>query len=236
MGVQPEPMVANAYPTMEPSVTQPQESLQTLSIAMIALGSFLVGIVANSLWAKKPEPVALMAVTGEGEAEIAWRGGKEISALTSSVETLSSTEDILKVLPHRYPFLLVDKVVEFEPKKRAVGIKNVTMNEPHFTGHFPDRPIMPGVLQIEAMAQLGGQVVASCVPPQEEGAPPAIFFFAGITGVRWKKPVVPGDVLVMEMELKSFKARFGIAKMTGKAYVDGKVALEVEEFTFALAR
>jgi 3-hydroxyacyl-[acyl-carrier-protein] dehydratase len=109
--------------------------------------------------------------------------------------------------------------------QRAVGIKSVTLNEPHFTGHFPDRPIMPGVLQVEALAQLAGIV---CL--QMEGATPgAVFFFAGVDGVKWKKPVIPGDTLVMEVEILKWNAKFGIAKATGKAYVDGTLAIEVKE-------
>merc|ERR1712176_628643 len=159
-------------------------------------------------------------------------GAKEISALTSVVKTKFALEDIAKILPHRYPFLLVDKVVEYEMGKRAVGVKSVTLNEPHFTGHFPDRPIMPGVLQVEALAQLAGVV---CL--QMEGAEPgAVFFFAGVDGVKWKRPVVPGDTLVMEVEITNWKAKFGIAKATGRAYVDGNLAVEVGQMTFALAK
>ena len=232
------PGQAETFPMhgVHPSVNAPKEASRNMGIILIALGSFIAGTLANRFWGPKPSPVAMMATTGETETEDDWKGGKHWSALTSSVSPISETTDILKVLPHRYPFLLVDKVIEFEPKKRAVGIKNVTMNEPHFTGHFPDLPIMPGVLQIEAMAQLGGQVVASCVGERPADAEPAIFFFAGIDGVRWKKPVIPGDTLIMEMELLSFKERFGMAKMKGKAYVNGKVVLEVKEFTFVLAK
>jgi len=166
------------------------------------------------------------------EPEAAPRSAEEISALTSSVKTIFSLEDIAKILPHRYPFLLVDKVVEYEMGKRAVGIKSVTLNEPHFTGHFPDRPIMPGVLQVEALAQLAGIV---CL--QMEGAEPgAVFFFAGVDGVKWKKPVVPGDTLVMEVEIKKWNKRFGIATATGRAYVDGEMAVELDEMKFALAK
>jgi 3-hydroxyacyl-[acyl-carrier-protein] dehydratase len=105
-----------------------------------------------------------------------------------------------------------------------VGIKQVTVNEPHFTGHFPDRPIMPGVLQVEALAQLAGIV---CL--QMEGAQPgAVFFFAGVDGVKWKRPVVPGDTLVMEVEITAWRAKMGIAKAVGKAYVDGKLAVQIE--------
>jgi len=169
---------------------------------------------------------------GDSENAPAPRSAQEISALTSSVKTVFSLEDIAKVLPHRYPFLLVDKVVEYEMGKRAVGIKSVTLNEPHFTGHFPDRPIMPGVLQVEALAQLAGIV---CL--QMEGAEPgAVFFFAGVDGVKWKKPVVPGDTLVMEVEIKKWNKRFGIATATGRSYVDGEIAVELDEMKFALAK
>ena len=160
------------------------------------------------------------------------RSAAEISALTSTVKTIFSLEDINKILPHRYPFLLVDKVVEYEMGKSAVGIKCVTLNEPHFTGHFPERPIMPGVLQVEALAQLAGII---CL--QMEGAEPgAVFFFAGVDGVKWKRPVVPGDTLVMEVEIKKWNKRFGIATATGRAYVDGEMAIELDEMKFALAK
>jgi len=159
-------------------------------------------------------------------------GAKAISALTKDVKTVFSSEDIDKILPHRYPFALVDKVVEYEAGKRAVGIKTVTKNEPHFNGHFPERPIMPGVMQVEALAQLAGII---CL--QMDGASPgSVFFFAGVNGVKWKKPVIPGDVLVMEVEVTKWKAKFGIAKATGRAYVDGELAVEVKEMTFALAK
>ena len=107
----------------------------------------------------------------------------------------------------------------------AVGIKSVTKNEEFFNGHFPERPIMPGVLQVEALAQLAGIV---CL--QMEGAAPgAVFFFAGVDGVKWKKPVVPGDSLVMEVAINKWNAKFGIAKASGKAYVGGEVVVEVKE-------
>ncbi|CEM37968.1 unnamed protein product [Vitrella brassicaformis CCMP3155] len=165
-------------------------------------------------------------------AEAPWRSAASVSELTSDVPVVMDIEAIRKVLPHRYPFLLVDKVIEFEPGKRAVGVKTISANEPQFTGHFPERAIMPGVLQIEAMAQLGGLVCLQ--EPLSDGK--GDFFFAGVDGVRWKRPVVPGDVLVMEMELLSWRAKFGIAKMTGAGYVDGQKAVEVKEFTFALAK
>uniref|UniRef100_A0A0G4F2M0 3-hydroxyacyl-[acyl-carrier-protein] dehydratase n=1 Tax=Chromera velia CCMP2878 TaxID=1169474 RepID=A0A0G4F2M0_9ALVE len=168
--------------------------------------------------------------TAEGDAE--WKGAEAVSGLTKGVDAIFDIEKIKTILPHRYPFLLVDKVIEFEPGKRAVGIKNVAMNEPQFTGHFPERAIMPGVLQVEAMAQLGGVVCLQ--DPVSDGT--GDFFFAGVDGVRWKRPVVPGDTLVMEMELVSWKPKFGIAKMKGSAYVNGEKAIEVKEFIFALVK
>jgi len=124
----------------------------------------------------------------------------------------------------------VDKVVEYEENKRAVGIKSVTLNEPHFTGHFPDRPIMPGVLQVEALAQLAG-IIGLKGAGAESGA---IFFFAGADKIKWKKPVVPGDTLVMEVEL--LKNKRGIVKAKGEAYVDGELAISVGSMTFFLQK
>ncbi|MEB3338709.1 MAG: 3-hydroxyacyl-ACP dehydratase FabZ [Leptolyngbyaceae bacterium] len=131
-------------------------------------------------------------------------------------------EQIQKLLPHRYPFALVDRIIEYVPETRAVGIKNVTFNEPHFQGHFPGRPIMPGVLIVEAMAQVGGIVLTQMA--NLEGG---LFLFAGIDKVRFRRPVVPGDQLIMTVELLVVKRRrFG--KMQGRAEVDGKLAAEGE--------
>jgi len=136
-------------------------------------------------------------------------------------------KEIMKTIPHRYPFLLIDKVVELEEGKRAVAIKNVTMNEPHFQGHFPGIPIMPGVLIIEALAQVG--VVMALRMPASEGK---IVLFAGIDAVRFRRPVVPGDQLRLEVETVWLRGALG--KMKGKATVDGEVAAE-GEFMFSLA-
>ncbi len=131
-----------------------------------------------------------------------------------------SVEEIHNLLPHRYPFSLVDRIIEFVPEKRAVGLKNVTFNEPHFQGHFPGRPIMPGVLIIEAMAQVGGVVLT-----QLPDIPVGLFMFAGIDHVRFRRPVVPGDQLVMTVDLIRIKSRkFGW--MQGRAEVDGQLAAE----------
>ena len=200
-----------------------------LSVAMIAnafspLGLTRGRISHNSLHMSSPEPPK------EGE----WQGAKKFSMKDRYTNTVMTNEQIAKILPHRYPFLLVDKVVEFEAGKRAVGIKCITANEPQFTGHFPDRPIMPGVLMIEAMAQLGG-IIALSPPINNEGGG-RLFFFTGVNGVRWKSPVTPGDDLIMEMSLVNFDDRLGFATMTGKAYVGGRICVTVDEFTFALAK
>ena len=121
------------------------------------------------------------------------------------------------LLPHRYPFALVDRVVENEPGKKAVAIKNVTLNEPQFQGHFPGRPLMPGVLIVEAMAQVGGLIVA-----QMDDIPKGLFVFAGIDRVRFRRPVVPGDQLKITCELISIKRkRFG--KILGESKVDDQL-------------
>ncbi|GIV98263.1 MAG: 3-hydroxyacyl-[acyl-carrier-protein] dehydratase FabZ [Herpetosiphonaceae bacterium] len=135
-------------------------------------------------------------------------------------------EEILEIIPHRYPFLLVDRIVELEPGVRAVGIKQVTINEPFFQGHFPGRPIMPGVLIVEALAQAGAVAVLS--EPENKGKIP---FFTGIDGVRFRKPVVPGDTLRLEMRMD--RMRRNIGKGTGIATVDGQTVAE-GSFMFAL--
>jgi 3-hydroxyacyl-[acyl-carrier-protein] dehydratase len=133
---------------------------------------------------------------------------------------------IKEIIPHRYPFLLVDRVTELEEGKRAVGFKNVTANEEFFNGHFPDYPVMPGVLIVEALAQVGA--VAALSLEQNKGR---LAFFAGIDNCRFKKQVVPGDVLRLEVELTKMRGPIGKGKAV--ATVDGQVACE-GELTFAL--
>lgn len=133
-----------------------------------------------------------------------------------------NTLEIMKLLPHRYPFLLVDRIESFVPEVGIVGIKNVTINEPFFQGHFPDHPIMPGVLILEAMAQVGG-VYAILNKGVEEGKVP---YFVGIDKARFRKPVLPGDVL--QIELKLLKVRKGIFIFQGNATVEGKLVAEAE--------
>jgi UDP-3-O-[3-hydroxymyristoyl] N-acetylglucosamine deacetylase / 3-hydroxyacyl-[acyl-carrier-protein] dehydratase len=131
-------------------------------------------------------------------------------------------QQILQYLPHRYPFLLVDRVVEYEERKRIVGLKNVTINEPFFVGHFPGHPIMPGVLIIEAMAQVGGLLVMDTMEdPQEK-----VVYFMSLDNVKWRRPVVPGDQIIFEVEV--LQIRGGTCRMRGVGRVDGKVVAEAE--------
>jgi len=134
---------------------------------------------------------------------------------------------IQEIIPHRYPFLLVDRLVELEPGKRAIGIKNVTVNEPFFEGHFPDYPVMPGVLIIEALAQVGAVAVLSL--EENRGK---IAFFAGIDNVRFRDQVKPGDVLTLEVEMTRVKGRVGKGK--GTARIGDKVVAE-GELMFAIS-
>ena len=133
-----------------------------------------------------------------------------------------SSEEILGLLPHRFPFALVDRVIEHIPGKKAVALKNVTINEPQFQGHFPGRPLMPGVLIVESMAQVGGLIVT-----QMPDLPKGLFVFAGINNVKFRRPVVPGDQLVITCELISIKRqRFG--KVKGEVHVEGKLVCSGE--------
>jgi 3-hydroxyacyl-[acyl-carrier-protein] dehydratase len=128
--------------------------------------------------------------------------------------------DIFNILPHRYPFLLIDRVLELVRMKRIVAVKNVTVTEPFFQGHFPSKPIMPGVLIVEAIAQAGGLLLLTEVPNRDE----MLMVFTGIEKARFRRPVVPGDQLRIEVEVRAW--RITAARLEGKAYVDGKVAAE----------
>jgi 3-hydroxyacyl-[acyl-carrier-protein] dehydratase len=131
-----------------------------------------------------------------------------------------SIQEIMDFLPHRYPFLLIDRVVEFEPKKRLVAIKNVTINEPFFQGHFPGYPIMPGVLVVEAMAQAGGMIMMAEMPDRHA----KLVVFTGIERAKFRRPITPGDQLRIEVEVLAMRSRAG--RIEGKAFVDGKLTCE----------
>lgn len=128
--------------------------------------------------------------------------------------------EIQKILPHRPPFLLVDRIVELEPDKRIVGIKNVTINEPFFAGHFPRFPVMPGVLIVEAMAQTGGVLIMRDVPDGCE----RLVFFASIENAKFRRPIVPGDQIRMQVEIISRRQAY--CRMKAEAFVDGQLAAE----------
>ena len=132
--------------------------------------------------------------------------------------------DIMHNLPHRYPFLLVDRIIEKEAGKRIVGLKNVTINEPFFQGHFPGHPVMPGVLIIESMAQVGGMLLMDLVP--EEQRRQTVVYFMSLDKVKFRRPVLPGDQLRQELEMVQFRGK--TCKMAGKAYVDGNLVCEAE--------
>ncbi len=145
------------------------------------------------------------------------------SAAENSEAPAKTTYDIgeiLAILPHRYPFLLIDRVVDIVRKKRIVAIKNVTVNEPFFTGHFPNYPIMPGVLIVEAIAQAGGALLLTEIPDRDN----KLMVFTGIERAKFRKPVIPGDQVRIEVEVIVWRTT--AVKMQGHAYVDGKLACE----------
>jgi UDP-3-O-[3-hydroxymyristoyl] N-acetylglucosamine deacetylase/3-hydroxyacyl-[acyl-carrier-protein] dehydratase len=144
------------------------------------------------------------------------------SKLEAGRQSVYGIEDIMRALPHRYPFLLVDRILEIEEKKRVVGLKNVTINEPFFQGHFPGHPIMPGVLIVEAMAQVGGMLLLGGL----EDPDTKVVYFMSLDNVRFRKPVKPGDQIIFEVEIIQIRGR--IAKTRGVARVDGEVVAEAE--------
>ena len=143
-----------------------------------------------------------------------------MSDIPEPAKTTMDIVDIMAILPHRYPFLLIDRVIEMERKQRIVSIKNVTMNEPHFVGHFPDYPIMPGVLMVEAIAQTGGALLLTEIPDRDE----KLMVFTGIDNAKFKRPVVPGDQLRIEVTVLNWRTR--AVKMQGVITVEGKVVCE----------
>jgi len=156
-----------------------------------------------------------MNQTGEATA-----GNAVTTEPAGTSKTAMDIGDILKILPHRYPFLLIDRVVELVRMKSIVALKNVTITEPFFQGHFPEKPIMPGVLIVEAIAQAGGLLLLTEVPNRDE----MLMVFTGIEKARFRRPVAPGDQLRIEVVVRAW--RMTAARLEGKAYVDGKVVCE----------
>jgi beta-hydroxyacyl-ACP dehydratase FabZ len=133
-------------------------------------------------------------------------------------------QEVMDLLPHRYPFLLIDRILEFEMNKRIVGLKNVTINEPFFQGHFPGHPIMPGVLLLEAMAQAGGVMALKSIPPED--VKKKVLYFMSIDKAKFRKPVIPGDQVRFELEL--IRQRGPVMSFKAVAIVDGGVVAEAE--------
>ena len=165
---------------------------------------------------RSQKKMVVQARASDGESGIETQG--------PNMTAMKEIQEIMDILPHRYPFLLVDRVLQWEYGKYAVGYKCVTINDNFFPGHFPQRAIMPGVLQVEAMAQLGGIVMIDPADAAQQNN----FFFGGVDNLRWRKPVVPGDVLMMRVDVTKFNKRFGICKMNAKAYVGEDLVCDAE--------
>src|SRR5215210_4276949 len=148
--------------------------------------------------------------------------GRHFDYMVETMDRMLDITQIQAILPHRYPFLLVDRIIDYEPNKRVVGIKNVTLNEPFFQGHFPGAPVMPGVLIVEAMAQTAGVLMLANIPDRES----KLVFFTGIDNAKFRRPVVPGDQLRMELTVLRLRPRY--IKLRGEAYVDGQLVAEAE--------
>jgi len=146
----------------------------------------------------------------------------ESTTAAAPQKTTLDIVEIMAILPHRYPFLLIDRVIDMERKVRIVALKNVTVNEPHFTGHFPDYPIMPGVLTIEAMAQAGGALLLTEFSEEERAG--KLMVFTGIEEARFRRPVLPGDQLRIEVTVVNWRSR--AVKMRGECTVDGKIVAD----------
>jgi len=146
----------------------------------------------------------------------------ETAAPEPAQKTTMDIVEIMAILPHRYPFLLIDRVIDMERKVRIVALKNVSVNEPHFTGHFPDYPIMPGVLTIEAMAQAGGALLLTEFSAEERAG--KLMVFTGIEEARFRRPVLPGDQLRIEVTVVNWRSR--AVKMRGECTVDGKIVAD----------
>jgi 3-hydroxyacyl-[acyl-carrier-protein] dehydratase len=154
------------------------------------------------------------------ETETVPQAAEEAQSPAPALKQTLDIHEIMAILPHRYPFLLIDRVIEMERKMRIVAIKNVTLNEPHFVGHFPDYPIMPGVLMVEAIAQAGGALLLTEIEDRDQ----KLMVFTGIEQAKFRKAVVPGDQLRIEVTVLNWRRK--AVKLLGMATVEGKVACE----------
>jgi 3-hydroxyacyl-[acyl-carrier-protein] dehydratase len=146
-----------------------------------------------------------------------------MNATEEKMDKALDIQEIIKLLPHRYPFIMIDRILELTPGEKVIALKNVTINEPFFQGHFPENPIMPGVLIIEAMGQAGAVLAAKSL---ERESHDSLIYFMGMDKVKFRKPVIPGDQLIFEM--KFLKQRRNVFRMSGTAYVDKKVVAQAE--------
>jgi len=185
---------------------------------------FLIGVPLHAhVIAAKSGHAANVEVVHELRKKLEEKDGSIAAKVRSAKpETPVDIEHIQRIMPHRYPFLLVDRILEIEDKRRIVGIKNVTINEPYFPGHFPGRPVMPGVLIIEAMAQVGGLLLLSSAKNSQE----KLVYFTGIDRARFRRPVRPGDQIRFEVEMIRFRP--STSRMAAKGYVDGQLVAEAE--------
>jgi UDP-3-O-[3-hydroxymyristoyl] N-acetylglucosamine deacetylase/3-hydroxyacyl-[acyl-carrier-protein] dehydratase len=198
---------------MNPSLRFPDEFVRHKAGDLLGDLSLLGARIEAQILADRP--------SHRGNVELA-RALQVESRRNPEGEAIVDAAKIMEYLPHRYPMLLVDRVTHFEAGRRIVAIKNVTINEPFFQGHYPGHPIMPGVLIVEAMAQAGGLLLMDSIERPED----KVVYFMSLDQVKWRRPVVPGDRLVFELELLQY--RRGICKMRGEAFVDGKLVAEAE--------
>ncbi|CAL6445654.1 unnamed protein product [Bathycoccus prasinos] len=202
-----------------------------MSALSSASSSFITATIKTTRNQQRSRRPIVRRTTRAMAAEKTPDPGSDPKGLGKALPMKMDIDAIMKLLPHRYPFLLVDRILEIEQGSYAIGVKNVTINDNFFPGHFPQRPIMPGVLMVEAMAQVGGLIMLE--GGGGDGGTQQEFFFAGIDGVKFRRPVVPGDQLVMKVVLTKLNKRFGIAKMKGQAFVGEELACEAE-LTLAL--
>jgi UDP-3-O-[3-hydroxymyristoyl] N-acetylglucosamine deacetylase/3-hydroxyacyl-[acyl-carrier-protein] dehydratase len=204
-------VVLGADGSVEPALHQPDEFVRHKAVDLLGDLALLGAPLHAEIVAFRPGHA--------GNVHLA-----QVIARSAATNTppVMGIQEILGILPHRYPFLLVDRIIHTEPGQRIVGIKNVTMNEPFFPGHFPGHPVMPGVLIVEAMAQTGGMLLMGQVDDPEG----KVVYFMSIDGVKFRKPVVPGDQLRFELEMLKFRGK--TCRMRGVAYVDGQPVAEAE--------